>query len=191
MKNIKQSKPIDNRKKDIRLDIKKQKQLLSSDELHEKSSEIISVVELLGVFQDAKNIFIYHAMPDEVQTLALIQKWLPHKRFFTPVIQDTNLTFRQYTNNTVFTKSQFGILEPNGEDFTDYNLIDLVIVPGVAFDRKKNRLGYGKGFYDRFLPSIKAPKMGICFDFQLIDSVPTDKYDVAMNYIVSENDIIW
>jgi 5-formyltetrahydrofolate cyclo-ligase len=64
-------------------------------------------------------------------------------------------------------------------------------VPGIAFDRKMNRLGRGKGYYDRFLSKISAPKIGICFDFQLLDKIPAESTDIKMDYIVSENELIW
>ena len=82
-------------------------------------------------------------------------------------------------------------MEPVGENFMNYNKVDLIIIPGVAFDRKKNRMGRGKGYYDRFLSKMKAPKMGICFEFQLFDDIPNDENDVKMDYIVSENELIW
>lgn len=61
----------------------------------------------------------------------------------------------------------------------------------MAFDRKMNRMGRGKAYYDRFLPKVKVPKLGICFEFQLFDEIPADRNDVKMDYIVSENELIW
>ena len=63
----------------------------------------------------------------------------------------------------------------------------MIIVPGVAFDLQHNRLGRGRGFYDRLLSSLSAPKVGICFDFQLIDTVPTEPFDRLMDSVVSES----
>ena len=68
--------------------------------------------------------------------------------------------------------------------------IDLVIVPGVAFDKNKNRLGRGKGYYDRFLEKIDAPKIGVGFDCQLIEKLPVEKFDVRMNKVVVPSLII-
>ena len=71
------------------------------------------------------------------------------------------------------------IEEPTGEVFTDYAAIDFIAVPGVAFDRKGNRLGRGKGYYDRLLPRIpSACKAGICFPFQLVEEVPAESFDI-------------
>ena len=77
------------------------------------------------------------------------------------------------------------IPEPVGRLFTDLNKIDVILVPGVAFDRTLNRLGRGKGFYDKILSQTKACKIGICFDFQLLDRIPTEVHDVRMTQVIS------
>ncbi len=185
MKNIQQA------KEKLRKDIRSLKKEYSEDELYNKSEEVLSVVEITGVFQDAKTIFFYNALGDEVQTIDFIRKWGQKKNFYLPVMSGDDLLFRHCATDSGFKQSALGIMEPEGEDFTDYRKVDLIIVPGVAFDRKMNRLGRGRGFYDRFLPAISAPKMGICFDFQLFDQIPSDGNDIKMDYIVSENDLIW
>ena len=81
----------------------------------------------------------------------------------------------------------FGIMEPIEQETTvDESEIDLIIVPGVAFDRQLNRMGRGKGYYDRLLSTLQAPKIGICFDFQLQDTVPTESFDKKMDMIITE-----
>lgn len=155
------------------------------------SEEVFSVIEITGVFNEASKIFIYNAMDDEVATMPLIERWMDKKEFYLPVIESGEMVLRKLDKSTKFEKSKLGILEPKGEDFTDLSKLDLIIVPGVAYDRLSNRLGRGGGYYDRFLSQIKAPKMGICFDFQLVDNVPTEPWDVKMNLIVSENELIW
>lgn len=179
-------------KKDkLRKDISSLKLQFTERELLEKSEEVFSVVELTGVFQDAKRIFIYYSLPGEVSTLNFIEKWKEEKEFFLPVVQGDTLTFRKYISGAELNKSAFGVLEPQGEDFLEYKKVDLIIVPGVSFDRRKNRIGYGKGYYDRFLSSVNIPKMGVCYDFQLLDNIPTDENDIQMDYVISENDLIW
>ncbi|MCG8410617.1 MAG: 5-formyltetrahydrofolate cyclo-ligase, partial [Bacteroidales bacterium] len=81
---------------------------------------------------------------------------------------------------------QFGINEPVGENYDSPEKIDLIIIPGVAFDSENNRLGRGKAYYDKLLKQTKAFKLGICFDFQMVDKVPTDKYDIKMDRVVSD-----
>lgn len=85
----------------------------------------------------------------------------------------------------------YGIMEPEGPAFTAYDDIDLIIIPGVAFDVKHNRLGRGKGYYDRFLQQMQqmrqthAYKIGVCFSHQLVDSIPVTAYDIPMDEVVS------
>lgn len=184
-------KDIQIEKNKIREQIAKLKAEHSLDELKLKSEEVLSVLEIVGVFQDAKHILIYNGMNGEVVTSDFMKKWESEKKFYLPVTYKENIVFRAYTSTTELVKSNFGVLEPMGEDIMNYNFVDLIIVPGVAFDRKMNRVGYGKGYYDRFLSSAKAPKVGICFDFQLLDNVPFDEHDIKMDYLISENDLIW
>ena len=68
--------------------------------------------------------------------------------------------------------------------------IDLIVVPGVAFDRERNRLGRGKGYYDRLLSQLKASAIGICFDFQLKGQIPTEPFDRKMDLVITEKEII-
>lgn len=178
-------------KKKVRETISEQKKQYSPEDLMKKSNEVMSVLEITGVFQDAKHILIYNNMSDEVATLDFIKKWENEKKFYLPVTYKDKIVFRAYNSKVVLKESSYGILEPIGDDILDYKFVNLVVIPGVAFDRKMNRMGRGKGYYDKFLTQVKAPKVGICFDFQLLDIVPFDDLDVKMDYIVSENDLIW
>ncbi|GAB6121534.1 5-formyltetrahydrofolate cyclo-ligase [Dysgonomonas termitidis] len=185
MSNIQQAKDK------LRKEISALKKKFTSDELYNRSQEVLSVLELTGIFQESKTIFIYNSLDDEVQTFDFIRKWSAGKDFYLPVIEKDEMVFRRCTTNTCFQQSAFGIMEPVGDNYTDYKKVDLIIIPGVAFDRKMNRMGRGKAYYDRFLPKLKAPRLGICFEFQLFDGIPADKNDVKMDYIVSENELIW
>ena len=78
----------------------------------------------------------------------------------------------------------YSILEPIGEEFIDIDKIDVVIVPGIAFDKENNRLGRGRGYYDKLLTTANAIKVGVCFDFQFFDRIPTEEFDVKMNYVI-------
>ena len=83
-------------------------------------------------------------------------------------------------------RGAFGILEPTGEVFSDYDNVDAAIIPGMAFDGHGNRLGRGKGYYDRLLPRLtKAYKIGVCFPFQYFDEIPSEEHDVVMDCVVS------
>lgn len=184
-------KKISIQKSNIRKEIADLKKVYSINQLQSLSDEVLSTLEITGTFQNAKTILIYNSLSDEVQTLDFIGRWKGQKNFYLPVVVKDDIVFRAYTSSTEFQQSSFNILEPVGTDFTDFKKVDLIIVPGVAFDRKMNRLGRGKGYYDRFLSKISAPKIGICFDFQLLDKIPAESTDIKMDYIVSENELIW
>lgn len=103
-----------------------------------------------------------------------------------PVVVGDELELRIYTGPEDMKTGAYGIEEPIGETFTDYAAIDFIVVPGVAFDRKGNRLGRGKGYYDRLLPRIpSAFKAGICFPFQLVEEVPAEPFDICMDIVIS------
>lgn len=129
---------------------------------------------------------LYHSLKDEVDTHAFIRKWSREKRILLPVVTGDDLELRLYTGPEDLTVGAYGIEEPTGALFTDYSAIDLIVVPGVAFDRDGNRLGRGKGYYDRLLPRIpSAYKIGICFPFQVVDEVPAEPFDIRMDEIIT------
>ena len=178
-------------KDNLRKEVSSLKKNYTPQQLLEKSDEVFSVLELTGEFRKAKNIMVYNSLSDEVSTLAFINRWCGDKEFYLPVVKDDDLLFRKYTPCMEYQKSELGISEPVGADFLEYHKVDMIIVPGRAFDRKMNRMGRGKGYYDRFLPKLKAKKIGICFDFQLFENIPCEKNDIRMDMIVSENELIW
>ena len=97
------------------------------------------------------------------------------------------MELRRYSGPQDLITGFFNISEPTGELFTQYADIDVAVVPGMAFDSRNNRLGRGRGYYDRMLPKLpQAYKIGICFDFQLLPGIPTDANDVAMDEILYE-----
>lgn len=157
----------------------------------ELSEKILEQLEETELFQHASCIALYHAIPGEVQTAAFIEKWYLKKKLLLPLIKGDDLLLIPYTGKESLQSGIFGILEPRYTGITiPEQEIDLIIVPGVAFDRQLNRLGRGKGYYDRLLSSIQAPKVGICFNFQLIEEVPTEPFDKQMDILITEKEIL-
>lgn len=181
---------IFSRKKILRKKVAEIKQSYSEKELQDLSEEVISTLELTEVFQKAKVVLAYYSMSDEVNTHELIKRHHLQKQFLLPMVNKSELVVRKYVSDESMLTSGFGIKEPVGDTFLEYDKIDLVIVPGVAFDHTLNRMGRGKGFYDRLLPKIKAPKVAVCFDFQVFEQIPANQGDVRMNMIVCQNEII-
>ncbi|MDL2310232.1 5-formyltetrahydrofolate cyclo-ligase [Parabacteroides sp. OttesenSCG-928-B22] len=181
---------ISKAKQALRKDMASLKKEYSTTILSEKSTNACSLLEETKLFQEAAYIALYHAMPDEVQTAALIEKWYRQKTILLPVIEGDDIRMLPYRGKETVKPGLFGILEPVAGEETAAYQIDLLIAPGVAFDRLGNRLGRGRGYYDRLLTSLSAPRLGLCFDFQLHDEIPAEPFDIPMQGIVTDREII-
>lgn len=149
------------------------------------SALVMQALEADAHFQAAQTVLMYYSLPDEVDTHAFIEKWCQKKRILLPVVVGDELELRLFTSANKLQTGSFGIAEPTGTLFSDYSQIDLVIVPGVAFDQSGNRLGRGKGFYDRLLSKLpNAYKTGLCYPYQLVAEVPTESTDIQMNSVI-------
>lgn len=159
---------------------------------NQKENNIFLKIISLPIYKEAKSIAIYYSTEEEVDTIKLIEYSLQdNKKVYLPrVIGKRQMVFYQITdlNPNNFTKSKFGIFEPI--ESTTTSKIDLTIVPGICFDKKKYRIGYGGGFYDTYLKNNKTYKIGICFDCNLIDTIPINKYDIPMDMVITEKNTI-
>ena len=171
-------------KKELRNTIKTLKKQHTKEQLLEQSEIILSKLEQHPDFQEAHIVMIYSALPDEVQTQAFLEKWRHKKKIILTTVVGDDIIPVELAENTGFAVGDFNILEPQNEPYTgDY---DLIVVPGVAFDRNGNRIGRGRGYYDRFLcKHLNVKRIGICFDFQLVDEVPTEPNDIKMDEVIS------
>lgn len=177
---------IDEQKKALRREIKILKSQLSLQEKKRISSTIFSRLESCETFQKANTIMLYWSMEDEVHTHDFVQKWATKKQIILPCVNGAHLELKIYQGTEhLVAGDRYGIPEPNGPLFTKPETIDLIVVPGVAFDRQNNRMGRGKAYYDKLLASVKAHKTGICFSFQLLETVPTDQYDIKMDEVIA------
>lgn len=163
------------------------KTLHKSSTTHQsQSAKILAALEAHPAFRAAHTVLLYHSLPDEVDTHDFIREWSDKKQILLPVVVGDDLELRIYTGPEDLATGSYGIEEPTGELFTDYTSIDFIAVPGVAFDRNGNRLGRGKGYYDRLLPRIpSAYKAGICFPFQIVEEVPAEPFDIRMDEIIT------
>ena len=137
----------------------------------------------------ASTIVAYYSLPDEVDTHNFIDELLmAGKTVYLPrVVSDEDMVLCRYTGAESLKAGAFGIMEPVGEPMPNDEAIDVVLVPGMAFDANGHRLGRGKGYYDRFLSSLSNPRpqfIGVCFDFQKVDVVPTEPTDVVVDVVV-------
>lgn len=162
-----------------------------------KSKLITEKLLNLSEVKVAKLIGIYMSFSSEVDTKDLIEQLLMlGKNIVIPRIYN-NIEMEFYKVNSINdlkNKNILGILEPenNKENKASKDDIDLMIIPGICFDLEKNRVGFGKGYYDRYLKNLNIKKIGICFDEQLLtgDTIATNKYDIKMDKIVTNKRII-
>jgi 5-formyltetrahydrofolate cyclo-ligase len=176
-------------KKEIRKKINTMRRMLSEDEKLAAAQEVFSKLENSAAFMLADNILMYHSLPDELFTHAFLEKWSSSKHFFLPRVNGLNLDILPYDKSRLELGS-FYIEEPLGDDVVDPSCLELIVVPAVAFDHNGNRLGRGKGFYDRLLSSTNATKIGVGYDFQLIDDIPVEPHDVPMDFVFTQNTIV-
>ena len=133
-----------------------------------------------------------NALPGEVQTADFLNRWYQKKQIALPVMQGNDLQLLPYQGKEAVRRGPFGIWEPafSPESTSIEKEIDLIIVPGVAFDRQLNRLGRGKGYYDRLLTTLQVPKIGIAYSFQLREQIPVEAFDRKMDLLITEKEII-
>lgn len=171
---------------------------LPISKVEEKSNSIINKLFDLDIYKNSSFIMSYVAFKKEVRTENLIKHSLKiQKRIGVPITVPETKTLivselKDY--DTELSIGHFNILTPKEEYIrkTPPALIDLVIVPGAVFDRNGYRIGYGGGYYDRFLKTLdkRAISIGLAYDFQLVDSVPRNKYDLPVDYILTEKRFI-
>lgn len=159
--------------------------MLSDMEKEQAAAEVFSQLENTAAFMMADNILIYHSLPDELQTIAFMKKWKGRKHFFLPRVNGVNLDLLPYIESEL-ERGAYDIEEPTGSNLANVEDIDLMIIPAVAFDRRGNRLGRGKGFYDRLLASSKSTKIGVGYEFQLMDEIPSETHDVPMDIVITQ-----
>jgi 5-formyltetrahydrofolate cyclo-ligase len=172
-----------------------QRYLLEADQAREMSVAAQQQLLELPQFSRARSIALYAAIKGEVGTELLCEAAdRQGKAVLFPAVSGHSLEFRQWSHSAAMVVGRFGIAEP-GADAKVWapEQIDLVVVPGVAFDRRGHRIGYGKGYYDRTLHLLEGKDrlFGLCYDFQLIDEIPEIPHDVRMDGVVTEHRVLY
>ena len=168
-----------------------------SDFLSLNSQVITEKLLFMECIKKANIIMIYLDFNNEVKTDALITKLLSMRKTVVAPVTIKNkrklIPFKITNIKDDITIGAYGIREPKQNPNNKLNIkdIDIVIVPAVAYDKNCYRLGYGGGFYDRFIKKLKddAITIGIAFDFQVLNSIPKESHDAQLNYIVTETNI--
>lgn len=169
----------------IRRQVSEQKKKFSSELLKKKSKNIFDKLELELLFIVAQKIMVYFSVEGEVYSHDFINKWNNIKEIYLPSVEENDILPKKFKGmNIIKPGNKYGIPEPTGEEIEDLQMLDLIIVPGIAFDKSNHRLGHGKGFYDRFLAKTNAYKIGVCFDFQYFESIPFSQQDILMDKVI-------
>ena len=187
---------IRSEKKKIRKEIKMRLKNLTAHDFNLKSEKVLEQLVKLPEWQKADTVLIFLSLQDEIKTDIIIKQALSEeKKTAVPRIKDNDLVFHIIESlNSDFNTHKLGMDEPD-ETFpvitpqllkTENTLI---IVPGLAYDKNCFRLGRGKGFYDRFLSSVEddISKIGIGYDFQIIESVPVEDHDFPLDMVITDN----
>lgn len=173
-------------KKSLRAIIEQRRRVYDKEQAASDSLAIVAKIEQLPWFREAKVVMLYYPIRNEVNLLPLVQKYKDEKTFLLPVTHSTWIEPRRYEGEDKIHKGQHHqIPEPLTEAYS--GKIDLILVPGVAFDKDLNRLGRGGGYYDKFLRKQKrVHKVGVGYDFQLRQSpIPHQYFDQKLDAVVT------
>lgn len=168
------------------------KSLRDSLPIKEYSSVIFEKLQNLTFYKEAKNILIYSSFSSETDTNSFMVAQTD-KCFYLPKINGDELDIIKFEGFENCTKNYYGIFEPTGNPIKDLSVIDLSIIPALAADKKGFRLGYGKGFYDRFLPKLRmeSKKIILIPDELIFNTIPHEKFDVRCDILISQRNIMF
>ena len=173
-------------KKTLRKKFISERNSLASDYRNSSTNTIFATLEEQNFFESSEKIFIYVGFGSEITTETFIKKWINKKQIFVPKIDNNTMNLVHITSLEELTEGYFGILEPTNCNYFTGN-IDLVITPSIVFDKKGYRLGYGKGYYDKYFAKNKyKTSIGLSYDKLLQERVPTDKHDKKVDIIITE-----
>lgn len=134
----------------------------------------------------SKTLLIYISINSEVDTIKIINYFLNTKNIAVPKIIDNDMFFCYVTNLNDLTPGKYNIPEPTNENIvTDFDNA-ICIVPGICYDKENYRIGYGKGYYDRFLSKNKIKTIGLCYKECMIEKIDNDKYDYKIDEVITE-----
>ncbi len=181
-------------KETIRAAKSKARDSMPEGEMRRKSSLIAKRLLSMEEVKKSRLICSYVSKGSEAGTRTLIKKLLKEsKKVLVPVVENDTLKVSEIKDIKELKKGAFGIPEPRKEflRFAEPSHIDAILVPGIAFDRRGRRVGYGKGYYDRLLKKLKnATKIALAYEFQIIKTIPAEKHDTSVDFIVTEKNVI-
>lgn len=179
-------------KKEIRQQILKLRREMAKDEIISLSNKISDTVFCLSQYQEATHICFYMPINNEVDLVGLMTKSIDiGKNVYLPRVYGESMEFYRYSKDTELITGSFNILEPDCGEKLIPNNKTMVIMPGAVFSTNMDRIGYGGGFYDRYLSKYpQIFRLAVCYDFQILDEIPHEEFDIHPHMIISEARII-
>ncbi len=179
-------------KSELRESMRALRRKMTAAEVGEKSERIQQCLFGFDKYINAKTVMLYVSAFKEPSTEAVIRDALLRgKNVAVPVsnAETETITPSYICGFDSLKKGAYGILEPEVILPADIYDIDFILVPGIAFDKRGNRMGFGKGYYDKLLRDCRAEKTALCYEYQMLDEIPSDIHDIPMNTIITEENI--
>lgn len=183
-------------KKEIRQQILKKRRAMSEEAVQQFSQIICNRIKEIEEYISAENICLYMPIDNEVDITLLSQDaWENGKSLWLPKTSGENMDFLKFDHETSFVAGAYGIMEPVSDEIFDLKAAGnktLILMPGVAFSQRGDRIGYGGGYYDRYLSDVTGniTTIAVCYDFQVIEELPHEAHDIRPKMIISESNCI-
>ena len=173
-------------KKSLRNAIRAQKRAMTEAEICTASEKLTALFLATDAYQKAKTIYGYLPYNQEVRTVPLLEQALKDgKQVAVPKIYGEEMRFIFITDMAQVSPGYAGIPEPIGDGPVAEDPTALVLMPGLAFDKDGHRIGYGGGYYDRFLAAEPHhPTIALCYDFQIVPEIPTAEFDIPVDQVI-------
>jgi len=173
-------------KQKLRVDMRNKRDELSGSFRQKADIAICDAVRSLPVFRDAQSIVAFYPHKGEPDILPFLEYVVDSdKDLYLPRVKDDYLELVRIYDLDDLEQGAFDIPEPGKHlDHAEFKMFDLILVPGLAFSRKGDRVGYGRGFYDRLLKDVDGFSVGVCYDFQLVDELPVEEHDYQIDMVV-------
>lgn len=173
-------------KKELRRAIMQRKRAMTQEEIQEKSAELASRFLASDAYRNARTLYGYMPYNQEVRTIPILEQALRDgKRVAVPKVYGDEMRFIYVTDLSIMEKSSFGIPEPVADGPVGDDPHALVLMPGLAFDSQGHRIGYGGGFYDKFLQQEpEHPTVALCYDFQMLPQLNTEEHDIPVDSVI-------
>ena len=168
------------------------RKMLTSYDISLKSKKIYDFLFKETDILKYKNICTYMSAFNEPDTFLIINELISNKKNICVPVTDKNTRTLSLSliNDMNLKKGAYNIYEPSDIIPVDFKFPEIILVPAIAFDYNKNRIGFGMGYYDKLLKECEAVKTGICYDFQLTKKIPAENHDIKMDMIITDKQII-